>query len=134
MSKDESKITSDITMYGATGFVGKYIAEYLLESASANAKPLRLVLAGRDKAKLEKRMAGMEAKDGSTMEVYVADASDLDGLTKMATQTKVVIACAGPFSRYGTNVVAACATTGTDYVDITGKVTWAAQTRQQFGE
>jgi short subunit dehydrogenase-like uncharacterized protein len=134
MSNDGGNVTSDITVYGATGFVGKYIAEYLLESASAHGKPIRLVLAGRNKAKLEQRMQNLTAKDGSTMEVYVADSSDLDGLTKMASQTKVVIACAGPFARYGTNVVAACAATGTDYVDITGEFSWVAQMRQMFGE
>lgn len=133
-TKDESKVTSDITVYGATGFVGKYIAEYLLEAATSNSKPIRLVLAGRNKDKLERRLKELTIADGSTVEVFIADSSDMDGLTNMATQTKVVIACAGPFARYGTNVLAACATTGTDYVDITGEVFWAAQMRQQFGE
>ena len=133
-NKDEGKVTSDITVYGATGFVGKYIVEYLLESALSTSIPIRLVLAGRNKDKLEQRLKELEVKGGSTVEMYVADSSDIDGLTTMATQTRVVIACAGPFARYGTNVVAACATSGTDYVDITGEIFWAAQMRQQFGE
>jgi short subunit dehydrogenase-like uncharacterized protein len=127
MSNAGNNVTSDITVYGATGFVGKYIIEYLLESASAHGKPIRLVLAGRNKAKLELRMQNVTTKDGSTLEMFIADSSDLEGLTKMASQTKVVIACAGPFARYGTNVVAACAASGTDYVDITGEFSWVAQ-------
>lgn len=134
MSNAGNNVTSDITVYGATGFVGKYIIEYLLESASVHGKPIRLVLAGRNKAKLELRMQNVTTKDGSTLEMFIADSSDLEGLTKMASQTKVVIACAGPFARYGTNVVAACAATGTDYVDITGEFSWVAQMRQLFGE
>lgn len=141
MSRDETKITSDITVYGATGFVGKYICQYLLASAKANDVPLKLVLAGRNKTKLEQRMASLmldvDATDGknnkSTLEILVADSSDLHGLTQMAESTRVVIACAGPFEKYGTNVVAACATTGADYVDITGEFYWVAQMRQQFG-
>ena len=38
----------------------------------------------------------------------------------MAQQSKVVIATAGPFARYGTAVVDACVKTGADYCDCTG--------------
>lgn len=131
-SNDKSK--TDITVYGATGCVGLYICKYLLAASDANKQPIRLVLAGRNKAKLEKRMETLEARSGSTMEVFTADSTDLAALTKMAEQTKVVIACAGPFQYYGTNVVAACANSGTDYVDITGEFFWVAKMRQQFGE
>lgn len=125
---------NSITVYGATGCVGLYICQYLLAASDVNKQPIRLVLAGRNKAKLEKRMEALEAKSGTTMEVFVANSTDLTALTTMAKQTKVVIACAGPFQYYGTNVVAACANSGTDYVDITGEFFWAANMRQQFGE
>lgn len=131
--RDETKITSDITVYGATGFVGKYICDYLLESAKANEVPLKLVLAGRNKTKLEQRLASLDVGK-STVEICVADSSDVEGLTKMADSTKVVIAAAGPFEKYGTNVVAACAKTGADYVDITGEFYWVAKMRLQFSE
>lgn len=135
--RDETKITSDITVYGATGFVGKYICDYLVESANkANEEvPLKLVFAGRNKTKLQQLLASFDV-DGksSTVEICVVDSSDLEGLTKMADTTKVVIAAAGPFEKYGTNVVAACAKTGADYVDITGEFYWVAKMRQQFGE
>jgi short subunit dehydrogenase-like uncharacterized protein len=133
MSKQD-KSRTDITVYGATGCVGLYICQYLLAASDANEQSIRLVLGGRNKAKLEKRMESLESKNGSTMEVFVADSSDLAALTKMAEQTKVIVACAGPFQHSGTNVVAACANTGTDYVDITGEFFWVAKMRQQFSE
>ncbi len=42
----------------------------------------------------------------------------------MCNQTKVVISTVGPFNKYGSKLVAACAYTGTDYCDITGEVYW----------
>jgi short subunit dehydrogenase-like uncharacterized protein len=134
MVKDGTKITSDITVYGATGFVGKYILDYLLQSASVNSQPIRLVLAGRNEAKLVQRLKSLVVRGGSTASICVADSSDLDALKSMASNTKVVMSCAGPFALFGTHIVEACATVGTDYVDITGEFQWAAQMRQSFGD
>jgi short subunit dehydrogenase-like uncharacterized protein len=86
---------------------------------------------------LEERRKERKINDAGTAEIFVADSSDIDDLTTMATtQSRVVIACACPFARYDANVVLAeYAMTGTDYVDINGDVFfWVAQMRQQFGE
>ena len=40
----------------------------------------------------------------------------------MVSQTFVLLTTAGPFERYGTPVVEACAELGTNYCDITGEI------------
>jgi short subunit dehydrogenase-like uncharacterized protein len=130
--RDESKIEVDVTVYGATGFVGKHVCRYLLDAAAVESQPLRISLAGRDQAKLEARKDSLDAKD-SSLDVFVADSNDLSALKKMTERTRVVVNCAGPFIKYGSNVVAACADQGTDYVDITGEITWAGQMRAVYG-
>jgi len=41
---------------------------------------------------------------------------------ELAKRTKVVLTLAGPFAKYGKNLVKACAENGTDYADITGEI------------
>jgi hypothetical protein len=130
--RDESQIEIDVTVYGATGCVGKHVCRYLLDVAAADSRPLRISLAGRNQAKLEARKDSLETRE-SSVDVFVADSSDLEALRKMAERTRVVINCAGPFIKYGSNVIAACATLGADYVDITGEITWAGHMRAAHG-
>ena len=42
----------------------------------------------------------------------------------MTARSKVVLSTAGPFHRYGSNLVAACVKNATHYVDITGENFW----------
>jgi len=133
MPRDIGKIETDITVYGATGYVGKYICQYLLAVAVAESKPIKLTLAGRNKSTLEARKDSLDQQQ-SSVDIFTADSCDAPGLTKMAERSRVVICCAGPFQHYATNVVAACAQTGADYVDITGETFWVAKMRLQFGD
>ena len=55
------------------------------------------------------------------MPIILGDITDQASLDSMAAQSKVVIATAGPFARYGTPVVDACVRSGADYCDITGE-------------
>lgn len=56
--------------------------------------------------------------------ILVANSSNIDELTALAETTKVIVSTVGPFTRYGTPLVAVCANTGTNYCDITGEVHW----------
>jgi short subunit dehydrogenase-like uncharacterized protein len=58
--------------------------------------------------------------------LIVADANDQASLEAMAARASVVISTAGPYQLYGSGLVAACAKTGTDYVDLTGESHWIA--------
>ncbi len=53
-------------------------------------------------------------------EILIGDVGDAASLAAIARRTKVVIAMAGPYAKFGEPVVAACIAEGTHYVDITG--------------
>jgi hypothetical protein len=49
---------------------------------------------------------------------------DKGQLLKLAQKTKLIVATVGPFVKYGEPVLAACAESGTHYLDCTGEVPW----------
>ena len=59
--------------------------------------------------------------------LIVADASDPASLKAMVDQTKSVITTVGPYQLYGSELVAACAASGTDYFDLCGEPIWMRQ-------
>jgi short subunit dehydrogenase-like uncharacterized protein len=111
----------DIIVYGATGFTGKLIADHLMEHYGESGE-VRWGLGGRNQAKLEAVRSELGASD--ELPIVVADSADLESLKTLAEQTKTVIAAAGPFQLYGSNLVEACAQVGTDYLDLAGEPTW----------
>src|SRR6185436_3211800 len=56
--------------------------------------------------------------------ILVADAHDRTALEALARRTKVVCTTVGPYAKYGSELVAACAEAGTHYCDLTGEVQW----------
>ena len=110
----------DVILYGATGFVGRQSALYF----AAHAPGVRWAIAGRSVTKLESLRAELAAARPA---VVVADAGDAAALDALAAQTRVVLSTAGPFARYGSELVAACVRHGTHYVDITGETPWVRQ-------
>ncbi|HVB93291.1 MAG TPA: saccharopine dehydrogenase NADP-binding domain-containing protein [Acidimicrobiales bacterium] len=105
---------NDITLLGATGFTGRLIAHYLDQHAPA---ATRIVLAGRNPAKLESVTEGMTRK----VEVARVDVTDPSSVRGVAESTRVLITTVGPYIEHGEPVVAACAVAGTDYLDLTGE-------------
>ncbi|MFD3627712.1 trans-acting enoyl reductase family protein [Streptomyces sp. DSM 116494] len=106
----------DIVLFGATGFVGTLTAEYLAGHAPAG---LRWAIAGRSTGKLERLRERLPG--GAGIGVLRADVSDPDSLRALAEHARVVATTVGPYTEYGEELVAACADTGTDYVDLTGE-------------
>lgn len=104
-------------MYGATGFVGRHVAEYL----AANADGLRVGLAGRSSARLEEvcRSIGPAARRWS---IIPAPLESSDALQALASRCRVLVSTVGPYSKVGLPLVAACALTGTDYLDLAGEI------------
>jgi short subunit dehydrogenase-like uncharacterized protein len=109
----------EVVVYGATGFTGGLTAEYL----ARNAPGLRWALAGRNRRKLEAVRDRLTAIDDglSSLPLIEAEMGDEGSLRRMADSTQVVITTVGPYVHYGEPLVAACAQTGTDYVDLTGE-------------
>jgi short subunit dehydrogenase-like uncharacterized protein len=108
----------DVVVFGATGFVGRLVAEYLAEHAPEAA---RIALAGRSTAKLEAVRAGLPAR-AREWPLVVADVADPKSLVAMAQSTTAVASTVGPYLRYGVPVVEACADAGTHYADLTGEI------------
>ncbi|MEV5518696.1 saccharopine dehydrogenase NADP-binding domain-containing protein [Streptomyces flaveolus] len=106
----------DIVLFGATGFVGELTAEYLAAHAPEG---LRWAIAGRDEEKL-RRLAG-RLPGGTEVGMLRADVSDPASLRALAEQARVVASTVGPYVQYGEGLVAACADTGADYLDLTGE-------------
>lgn len=112
----------DLLLFGATGFTGRLVAEYLAHHAAGT--PLRWGLAGRSAGRLEAVRAGLVAIDAACAELPIveADALDPEAMARVANQTRVVCTTVGPYARYGGPLVAACAGAGTHYCDLTGEV------------
>src|SRR4051794_8330046 len=106
--------TFDIVLFGATGFTGRLVAEYLAQYAPADVK---VALAGRNTQKLEGIRAGLPERARS-WPLVVADSSDAASLVRLAEQTKVVCTTVGPYAKYGLPLVEACAKAGTHYCDL----------------
>lgn len=114
----------DIVVYGATGFTGQLVAEYLASHYKGDGN-LKWAIAGRSKEKL----ASVRDAIGAPAEtpLIVADASDPASLKAMVAQAKSVISSVGPYQLYGSELVAACVTSGTDYLDLCGEPLWMRQ-------
>src|SRR5688500_9538943 len=110
---------NDIVVFGATGFVGRLVAEYLAGHAPASAT---VALAGRSRAKLERVRAELGTPDWP---LIVADTADPASLTALARETRVVATTVGPYRRGGLAVVEACIAEGADYCDLTGEILFA---------
>ena len=109
----------DIVVYGASGFTGRLVAEYL---AGREGAATRWAMAGRDLA----RLAAVRDEIGapSDLPLIAADASNPQSLLGMAKRTRVVLTTVGPYQIYGSDLVAACAAEGTDYADLCGEPAW----------
>ena len=112
--------TYDLVLFGATGFTGGLTAEYLAGSVPAGT---RWALAGRSRGKLEAvrdRLARI-APEASELALLEADVTDAGSMRAVAEAARVVATTVGPYIEYGEPLVAACAATGTDYLDLTGE-------------
>ncbi|CAG8613471.1 9646_t:CDS:2 [Paraglomus brasilianum] len=131
MLKPRDSRKFDIVLFGATGFTGKEVAEYL---ALYGPQGMRWSLAGRSLAKLEtlkKRLVDI-SPNSSNIDVVTADVNDKSSLHDIVRDAKVVITTVGPYTKYGTPVVEACVQNKTDYVDITGETPWIKKIIEQF--
>ena len=111
----------DIIVYGATGFTGQLVAEYLATHYRGD-NSLRWAMAGRSRDKLAAVRDAIGAPDDTPL--IVADAADAASLQAMIAQTKSVVTTVGPYLLYGNELIAACAASGTDYFDLCGEVPW----------
>ena len=110
----------DIVLFGASGFVGRLVAEQLAGYAAAGT---RIAVAGRTPARVEQ----VRDKLGVDWPVRTADSADEESVRKLAESAGVMVSTVGPYARHGLPLVRACAAAGTDYADLTGEVLFVRQ-------
>ncbi|MCA1007809.1 saccharopine dehydrogenase NADP-binding domain-containing protein [Rhodococcus hoagii] len=128
MTSEQRTRTLDVVVYGATGFVGRLVAEYLANHAPAGT---RIGLAGRSIDRLERIRAGL-GPAAAQWPLLRADANDEQSLRDLAAATHVVATTVGPYAKYGLPLVGACAEAGTDYVDLTGETPFTRESIDRF--
>lgn len=112
----------DLVVLGATGFTGQLLAEYLLGRHGVGGQ-LRWALAGRSEDKLNK-VRDKLGEAAADLPVIVADSHDRPSLDALTARTRAICSTVGPYALHGSELVAACAASGTDYCDLTGEVPW----------
>jgi len=111
----------DLIVYGATGYTGRLVAEHLAKRYGTGGE-IKWAMAGRSAAKLAQVRDEIGAPNDTPL--VVADASDAASVKAMVGRAKAIITTVGPYQLYGSDLVAACAAAGTDYLDLCGEPNW----------
>ncbi|MEJ6539403.1 MAG: saccharopine dehydrogenase NADP-binding domain-containing protein, partial [Halioglobus sp.] len=122
-----SKREFDIIVWGATGFTGQLVVEYLAETYGVDGE-LRWAIAGRNRNKLESvRQSCLADGQHDQLPILIADSNDPDSLATLVQKAHVICTTVGPYAKYGTTLVESCVEAGTHYCDLTGEVQWMAR-------
>jgi short subunit dehydrogenase-like uncharacterized protein len=110
----------NIVVYGASGFTGRLVAEYMTQRGIQG-----WAMAGRNAARLAEVRDSISAP--ADIPLIEADASNPASLEAMCARAKVVLTTVGPYQLYGSELLGICAASGTDYLDLNGEPAWAKQ-------
>jgi short subunit dehydrogenase-like uncharacterized protein len=113
----------DIIIWGASGFTGRLVAEYLFKQYGTSGN-LKWAMAGRNQEKLENVRASIA---DTSVPIVVSDSSDEASIKQMVLRTKVICTTVGPYAVYGSKLVAACVENKAHYCDLAGEVQWMRQ-------
>ena len=119
----------DVIVFGATGFTGRLVAEYLNEQYG-NGDAINWAMAGRSGQKLKavRDEMGLPAETP----LVTANSDDFYSLRSLARRARVVITTVGPYQLYGEELVKACIDAGTDYVDLCGEPLWMREMIEKY--
>lgn len=120
----KSQAKFDIVVYGATGYTGRLVAEYLATHYKGDPQ-LKWAMAGRSIDKLKSVRDAIGAPADTPL--IVADSSDISSLKPMIDATRLIISTVGPYQFYGSDLLSACVSSGTDYIDLCGEPVWMRQ-------
>jgi short subunit dehydrogenase-like uncharacterized protein len=115
-----------VVVYGASGYTGRLICEYLREFN------IPFIAAGRDKARIAEALEKVPGIDTVEYEI-VEVAHDVQPLAELFDGAKVVCNTVGPFAEYGPQVVEACLAAGCHYTDTTGEQDWLITCDEKYG-
>ena len=121
----------DIVVWGASGFTGRLVCEYLFKNYTKKNSTLKWAIAGRNINKLK----GIR-KDfiNDTIPIIIANCNDIDSLNELTKSTKVVCTTVGPYAKYGSKLVQSCIKNKTHYCDLAGEVQWIHKMIQENHE
>jgi short subunit dehydrogenase-like uncharacterized protein len=123
--------TYDIVVWGASGFTGRLVCEYLFKNYTLKSRDLKWAIAGRNFVKL-KEIRRKNAND--TVPIIIANSNDMDSLNELTKSTKVVCTTVGPYAKYGSKLVQACIENKSHYCDLAGEVQWIHKMIQENHE
>ena len=123
----DAKTKYDIVVFGASGYTGRLVAEYL-QGEYANTG-LKWAMAGRSLDKLASVRTALGIPD--SVDLVSVDSDDAASVGQMVSDCKVVITTVGPYQLYGEELIKQCAEQGTDYVDLSGEPSWMHETIAQ---
>jgi short subunit dehydrogenase-like uncharacterized protein len=111
----------DVVVFGATGFTGRLVVEYLLKTYPLGGD-VRWAMGGRSPEKL----AAVRDELGAPADtpLVVVDSGEAASVQALMSATRLVLTTVGPYQKYGNELVAACAASGVDYVDLCGEPVW----------
>ena len=111
----------DFIVFGATGFTGKLVVEYLVERYLGNPE-IKWALAARNLEKLKSVAKSKNVPDDICL--FTADSNDKTSVENLVSKTRCILTVVGPYQLYGNNIIESCAKSGTDYVDLCGEPGW----------
>jgi short subunit dehydrogenase-like uncharacterized protein len=97
-----------IAVYGATGYTGRKVAEELRR------RDQPVLLAGRNSTRLREQASRL----GEGVEARAAKLDDQAAIRRLASDSGLILNCAGPFLRTTAPLLAAAVAEGTHYLDI----------------
>ncbi|KAI0024978.1 sporulation protein RMD1 [Xylariomycetidae sp. FL0641] len=120
----------DLVVFGATGYTGLMVAEFVTTSFPTD---LKWAVAGRSAEKLGNVVETCKKlnPDRKSPEVEICNLDDAD-LGALARKTFILITTVGPYAKYGEHAFKACAVAGTHYLDCTGEVVWQWQMIKRY--
>ncbi|MEO5971358.1 MAG: saccharopine dehydrogenase NADP-binding domain-containing protein [Bdellovibrionia bacterium] len=120
----------DLVVFGSNAFTGKLATDYIAKNFPPK---IRWAISGRNSEKLESLYKDLLSSPNPPEGYFVFNHLDRQKVFELAAKTKVALTFAGPFGRYGENIVAACSQLGTHYVDITGETVWVQKMMEKYG-
>ena len=111
----------DVIVFGASGYTGKLVAEYMGKEYG-NHESIRWAIAGRNKDKLSSVKKDLNLNE--RVSIIEVDSTNKDSLDSMTSSAKCILTTVGPYQLYGSSLVQSCSENGTDYVDLTGEPGW----------
>lgn len=119
--------TKPVIVYGASGYTGRLVCEYLREFN------IPFTAAGRDKERIEDVMSKVPGIETADYDVQAVDGS-VESLVKLFEGSQVVCNMVGPFIQYGPDVVEAAHVAGLHYLDTTGEQNWMLAAQENWGK